>query len=161
MAENTKKNTVLNVVVGILCAAACIYFTADAVKDMKEEKRKNDMTIAELVEKLQADLPVKATGSACTIIQTGLEISNDTLIFFSTIEMPDSYRQQFVKTDFQKQFYADGLNSVVKEYGTHLLTRKACDAGMVLTYRYFDAEGTQISRTDFAPEVYRPLLQAR
>lgn len=159
--KNNKNKTALNLVLGLLCAAVSIYCIAAGVKHLTETgnaKDMSNMSVAEIVQRLQKDLPLKGSGEFCTITQTGLEVRGDTLAFVSTIEFKDDFHKKFNIQHFQKSFYENGLSTIVQEYGTHLLTRRACEEEMVFTYEYSDPDGNLVSRIDFAPEVYKPLL---
>lgn len=154
-----KQNWAMSLVAVIMCAAVCIYFAVPGLKNLGNAKRGSMQPVAELVAQLQADLPNTASGEFCTITQTGLEVRNDTLAYVYTIEIKKEFEQQYQIGDFQKSFYENGLNSIIDEYGTYRLTSKACDAGMVFTFEYFDLEGDLVNSASFAPEVYKPLLK--
>lgn len=156
--KGNKQNWAMSLAAGLMCAVVFIYFAVPGLKDMITSGKKDRMTVAELVQELQSDLPTKATGELCTITQTGLEVRKDTLAYIYTFDIKNKFEKQYQIEYFKKVFYGNGLDSIVDEYGKYRLTTKACDAGMVFTFEYYDTDGSLISKSNFTPEVYRPLL---
>ena len=154
---NKKRKTFI-IVLGILAIILGIWPMIEGLKYIKEKADDKVVTVGELVEKFQSQLPIESVSDSYKMSITGLEVRNDSLVYMTTVEGNEQFVTLFVSDDYRNQLYKGLLEDIVNEYDGYLLTRTACDEEMVISYMYYDAEGNLLTQYSYSADVYKPLL---
>ena len=147
-------------VLGVIAVILMTIFNISAVKDFiaMGQKKKAQPTIEELVEQLQSQLPLVQEFEKSVVTQTGLEVRNDSLIFIHQIEADDSVLELFRKPNTVSFLRDEALKGVVSDYKSTRLMQMACDAGMVISNKFYDKDGMPVYFLNFTADDYRPYL---
>lgn len=154
---NKKRKTFI-IVLGILAIILGIWPMIEGLKYIKEKADDKVVTVGELVEKFQSQLPIGSAFDSYKMNITGLEVRNDSLVYMTTVEGNEQFMTLFVSDDYRNQLYKGLLEDIVNGYDGYLLTRTACDEEMVISYMYYDAEGNLLTQYSYPADVYKPLL---
>ena len=154
---NKKRKTFI-IVLGILAIILGIWPMIEGLKYIKEKADDKVVTVGELVEKFQSQLPIGSAFDSYKMSITGLEVRNDSLVYMTTVEGNEQFMTLFVSDDYRNQLYKGLLEDIVNEYDGYLLTRTACAEEMVFSYMYYDAEGNLLTQYSYSADVYKPLL---
>ena len=149
--------------IAIVCVVAAILCTINLILAVKDfiamgQKKKTLPTIEELVENLQSQLPLVQEFEKSVITQTGLEVRNDSLIFTYRIKADDSVLEWFRKPNTVSFLHNEALKGVISDYKTTRLMQMACDAGMVISNKFYDKDGMPVYFLNFTADDYRPYL---
>ena len=147
-------------VLGVIAVILMTILLISAVKDFiaMGQKKKAQPTIEELVEQLQPQLPLVQEFEKSVITQTGLEVRNDSLIFINQIEAADSVLEWFRKPNTVSFLHNEALKGVISDYKTTRLMQMACDAGMVISNKFYDKDGMPVYFLNFTADDYLPYL---
>ena len=154
---NKKRNTFI-IVLGILAIILGIWPMIEGLKYIKDKVDDKVVTVGELVEKFQSQLPIGSAFDSYKMSITGLEVRNDSLVYMTTVEGNEQFMTLFVSDDYCNQLYKGLLEDIVNEYDGYLLTRTARDEEMVISYMYYDTEGNLLTQYSYPADVYKPLL---
>lgn len=148
------------IALGALGAVLSTLFVISSVKELVEigKKKSSKPTIEEIIDRNLSQLPMVVHESEYSkFTQTGIEKRLDTLLLTYTVEAVDYSVYQSKELDDMMQ--QSGIEGLKKDYDSTLLMRKACDAHMVISYRYFDPDGALLYSWDFSPQDYLSILR--
>lgn len=154
---NEKRNTLL-IVLGIIAGIFGTWSMINGLKYIKEKNKGQDVTVEQLVDKFQAQLPLESSSDSYKMSMTGLEVRNDSLVYMTNVEGDEQFMTRFVSEDYRNQLYKGLLEDIVSEYDRYLLIRTACDEGMVIAYEYYDADDNLLIKYSYSADIYKPLL---
>lgn len=144
--------------VGIVAAIVCTVYTIGNVKEFVSFAKRHNTTIEELVERYQATLPISEDFKNGVSTLIGIEIRKDSLVYINRIDACDSILTIVRKSNLAAVLRPLALQTIVSEYKTTLLTKKVCDAQMVISYLSFDPFGNLMASVCLTPDDYLPLL---